>query len=158
MMVWGDLQSASNSTCTNLQYIMPDASTSNITASEPPIGDLCRNKSAKTVIELLDVNAYINISLNLINSDERCDAEFEFAIKPRTVTVGNLWIGIGFEKLSPNSTFDPLFPNANPVEMKGHALIVSLLADDTNTPLATGNVDSFIVAPKNAKIYVFDIQ
>ena len=141
MMVQVALEPEESEICNvdNRSYIIPDANLSN-REPEAVIATDCTNvnafdKTASSVISLLDVNTFINVTLTLTDD---CKTEFSFAVTPRTETIGNLWIGVGFEAISDDTRFDLSNPNANMPTMDGNALIISLLADGINSPLATG--------------------
>eukprot|EP01084_Bolivina_argentea_P251693 422225_1 len=112
------------------KYIIPIANESNvITQNAIPTIRHCIQRNATTIVYLKDVNCYINIQLMIYNN---CYFEFIFTMKPRSQTIGNVWIGLG---VNGNQT---RFNLSNPIyaNMTGDALIISILATDNNKPLS----------------------
>ena len=91
----------------------------------------CEEKSATTLIYLQDVDASLNITLQILS---KCYLELVYKLRPRSETVGNLWIGIGIDG-DQTYIFDPDHPYQNDLTMDGDAIITSILADVDNGPL-----------------------
>eukprot|EP01084_Bolivina_argentea_P060874 111206_1 len=110
----------------------------NTYSSDTTLSRQCHTRHAQTNIEMADVNTNLTI---LVNIFESCHLNFSFKLSPRTQTIGNAWIGLGFNEKGYNTDDDKCVNEEtgycyNKFPMTGAGFIVGLQATN-NGPLST---------------------
>eukprot|EP01084_Bolivina_argentea_P251691 422223_1 len=109
-------------------YIIPPLIKDTLYNFSMPVTNPCTPKTAISRVNMLNVDAKIDIILNILGN---CYHDFTFKIIPRSKTVGNLWIGIGIG----SDNFDKTNPNSIYPKMSGNGLVISFLATGIGYPL-----------------------
>eukprot|EP01084_Bolivina_argentea_P251699 422240_1 len=116
----------------------------------------CNESHALTTIDLQDVNTELNITVNILSN---CFVNFAFKIRPRTLSVGNMWIGLGFggtykdvgHSVYSNATYTSYTnTTGQPFGMNGHGFVVSLQASFDDQ--FTGKIPVNIITAKELQL------
>eukprot|EP01084_Bolivina_argentea_P251692 422224_1 len=119
------------------KYIIPQIDTVIIdTNNQQPDYDNCIERHATSWIYMFDAASFVGIEVSITKD---CYIQFKMIINPRSITIGNLWFGIAINNVNFDKT-DPDINNTNNAnwkgDMNGNALIINILADGHNNPLA----------------------
>mmetsp|Transcript_26700 Transcript_26700/g.43696 ORF Transcript_26700/g.43696 Transcript_26700/m.43696 type:complete len:984 (-) Transcript_26700:35-2986(-) len=156
MAAIGMTQMNENGTCPNAgKYIVPPETTLtskpliNVIAIESEAGKVlnCSRRHALSKIFMNDVNTNLTVMLNIMPD---CSLNFTFRLSPRTISIGNAWIGVAFNPTGYDISNDSCSEEAdaycwNKFPMTGAGFVVGLQAtDDGPMAIATATeVDLF---------------